>query len=681
MFVRDATGIWSEQAKLTASDGAASDLFGNSVSVSGDTALISAPYDDDQGDRSGSVYVFERDATGSWSEQEKLTASDGAAGDAFGFFVSVSGDTALIGAPDNQGSGSAYVFVRDATGTWSEQAKLAASDGAAGDIFGQSFSVLGNTALIGAPQDDDLGSVSGAVYVFVRDATGTWSEQAKLTASDGAAGDLFGNPVLVSGDTALIGARVDDDRGFHSGSVYVFVRDATGSWSEQAKLTASDGAANDVFGNSVSVSGDTALIGVARDDDRGDNSGSAYVFVRDATGNWSEQAKLTASDGAAGDVFGYSVSLLDGTALIGAAGNDDRGESSGSVYVFALDDPDGDGDGVLDVSDNCPAVPNPDQTDYDQDGVGDVCDLDDDNDGVDDGWDNCPFTPNPDQTDTDGDGQGDACDGDDDGDGIDDGLDNCPFAPNPLQTDTDGDDDGDACDTDDDDDGVEDGADNCPITANTDQEDLDGDNIGDACDADLDGDGLNNEDDNCPVNGNPAQDDTDGDGDGDGCDSDDDDDGVEDGGDNCPLIVNPDQADLDGDNIGNACDSELDGDGIPNDFDNCPFTPNVDQFDFDSDGEGDACDSDIDGDGVSNAADLCAGTPLGDLVEPSTGCSIAQLSPCEGPRGTTQTWRNHGKYVSSIVKSAKTFVEAGLITEAEKAAIISDAADSSCGFK
>ena len=339
--------ISAEQAKLTASDGADSDYFGYSVAVSGDgnTAVIGARYDDDRGSESGSAYVFTRSG-GSWTQQAKLTASDGAAGDVFGYSVAVSGDgsTAVIGAhgDDDRGSesGSAYVFTRSGS-SWTQQAKLTASDGAAGDIFGYSVAVSGdgNTAVIGAYGDDDRGIESGSAYVFTRSG-GSWTQQAKLTASDGAAGDVFdfGYSVAVSGDgsTAVIGAYGDDDRGSESGSAYVFTRSG-GSWTQQAKLTASDGAAGDVFGYSVAVSGDgsTAVIGAHGDDDRGSESGSAYVFTRSGS-SWTQQAKLTASDGAAGDIFGYSVAVSgDGnTAVIGAYGDDDRGIESGSAYVF-----------------------------------------------------------------------------------------------------------------------------------------------------------------------------------------------------------------------------------------------------------------------------------------------------------------------------------------------------------
>jgi len=269
-------------------------------------------------------------------EQQKITASDGASDDYFGYSVSISGDTAIVGAygNDDKGSysGSAYVFVRSGT-TWTEQQKLTASDGAAYDIFGESVSISGDTAIVGARHDDDKGSSSGSAYVFVRSGT-TWTEQQKLTASDGASSDWFGWSVSISGDTAIVGAYLDDDKGSASGSAYVFVRSGT-TWTEQQKLTASDGASSDYFGRSVSISGDTAIVGAYQDDDKGSASGSAYVFLRSGT-TWTEQQKLTASDGGSVDHFGYSVSISGDTAIVGAYRDDDKGSYSGSAYVFAL---------------------------------------------------------------------------------------------------------------------------------------------------------------------------------------------------------------------------------------------------------------------------------------------------------------------------------------------------------
>jgi len=324
---------FNEVAKLTASDAAVGDQFGTSVSISGDTAIVGAQGNDDAGSFSGSAYVFVRSGT-TWTEQAKLTASDPVTLDFFGFSVSISGDTAIVGASGSlfgSGPGFAYVFVRSGT-TWTEQAKLTASDAAAGDFFGFSVSISGDTAIVGAHGNDDTGSRSGSAYVFVRSGT-TWTEQAKLTASDPATLDDFGFSVSLSGDRAIVGARLDDDAGGNSGSVYIFDFDGT-SWT-QTKLTASDATAGDQFGRSVSISGDRAIVGALLDDDAGGNSGSAYIFDFDGT-SWT-QTKLTASDAAADDLFGIRVSISGDRAIVGAFFDDDAGGNSGSTYIFDFD--------------------------------------------------------------------------------------------------------------------------------------------------------------------------------------------------------------------------------------------------------------------------------------------------------------------------------------------------------
>jgi MYXO-CTERM domain-containing protein len=285
-------------------------------------------------------------------EQARLEASDGAAGDLFGAAVAVDGDTALVGAwADNtaqgENAGSVYVFVRSGT-SWTEQARLEASDGAADDFFGGSVALSGDTALVGSLSDTARGENAGSAYVYVRSGT-SWTEQAKLEASDGAADDWFGaSSVALSGDTALVGASRDDtERGEDAGSAYVFVRSGT-SWTEDAKLEARDGAGADFFGSSVALSGDTALVGAAG----GDTAGSAYVFVRSGT-SWTEQATLRASDGAAG--FGLRVALSGDTALVGAHLDDTaRGRGAGSAYVFVRSGTSWTEEAKLEASDGAP---------------------------------------------------------------------------------------------------------------------------------------------------------------------------------------------------------------------------------------------------------------------------------------------------------------------------------------
>jgi uncharacterized repeat protein (TIGR01451 family) len=228
-------------------------------------------------------------------------------------------------------SGSAYVFVRSGS-NWAEQAKLTASDAAAGDNFGISVAISGDTAVVGAFGDNtDAGDLSGSAYVFVRPGS-NWAEQAKLTASDAAASDSFGYSVAIDGDTAVVGAPNDSDAGYKSGSAYAFARSGS-SWTEQAKLTAPDAAEFDEFGTSVAVSDDTAVVGAFGDSDAGNSSGSAYVFVRSGS-SWTEQAKLTASDAAANDQFGFSVAISGDTAVAGAPNDNEAAFAAGAAYVL-----------------------------------------------------------------------------------------------------------------------------------------------------------------------------------------------------------------------------------------------------------------------------------------------------------------------------------------------------------
>ena len=222
--------------------------------------------------------------------------------------MSLSGDTAIVGAYGDDDfssdTGSAYVFIRDEGGNWTEQAKLRAGDATTRDFFGGSVAISGDTAVVGASVDDDGGTNSGSAYVFVRDGSGNWAPQTKLLPDDPSPFEQFGRSVSLSGETAVIGARFDGDDGeTNSGSAYVFVQDESGVWTRQAKLRADDATAGDQFGFSVYVSGSMAFIGAPFSDEGGSNSGSAYVFVRDETGRWAQQTRLLASDAGAGDQF------------------------------------------------------------------------------------------------------------------------------------------------------------------------------------------------------------------------------------------------------------------------------------------------------------------------------------------------------------------------------------------
>lgn len=345
VYVRDGNGQWMPQAQITAADGHKTDLFGYSVAIAGDTILIGARYVNLGGlSDVGAAYVFVR-ATGgtTWTQQAKLTAADAADGANFGYSVALSGNTAVIGAfMDNAGfplSGSAYVFVRIGN-TWSQQAKLIASDGALGDELGYSVAVDGDTAAITAfSADITPGTNNGAVYVFARDPGGpSWSQQQKLIASQTEAGASFGAGLAIAGDTLIAGAPFQDgSSGFSEGAAYVFVRSGA-IWEQRDILVASQPDGTGAFGLSVALNGSRAAIAAPyAQSDTAREAGTVYVFDRSTNGGWEQTAKLSASDGAAFDVFGSAVAMSGDTLVIGADNDDTAfGFGTGSGYVFEV---------------------------------------------------------------------------------------------------------------------------------------------------------------------------------------------------------------------------------------------------------------------------------------------------------------------------------------------------------
>jgi hypothetical protein len=368
VFVR--TGCtWTQRAKLIASDAATDDLLGASVSIFGDVVVVGAIFDDIAFSNQGSAYVFVKPA-GGWSgtmtQTAKLTASDAAVNDGFGTSVCIDGDTIVIGASSDDGiftdQGSAYVFVKP-SGGWvnmTQTAKLIASDPATTDVMGSGVTIVGDTVAISADRDDGAFTDQGSVYVFVKPGGG-WADMtqlAKLTASDAASLDTLGLGLSISGDTLVAGARFKNSS---QGAAYVFVK-PPGGWTnmtQSAKLTASDGAASDLFGSAVSISGETIAVGAGSDDGlAGANQGAVYKFLR-PPGGWvgalTENEKLTASDASANDQFGSSVALSSTTLLVGAVMDDVGVTDQGSGYVY--DGNDSDGDGVPDCGDVCASTP------------------------------------------------------------------------------------------------------------------------------------------------------------------------------------------------------------------------------------------------------------------------------------------------------------------------------------
>ena len=287
IFTRDSNGAWSQEQKITASDSAREDLFGLSVAIDDDRVIIGAYRDDDKGDNAGSAYIYVRGSDGTWDIESHIFANDARDGDQFGYAVDIAGDRALIGANlgkhNGNATGSAYIFTRQSNGSWTESEKITANDAMADDEFGQAVALTsdGARAIIGAYQDDDDGISSGSAYIFTRQSSGSWNEDAKITASDGAPVDQFGYAVAINDDgtQVSIGSPGDYDDNVASGSAYIFTRQTDGAWIEELKITATDADANDQFGWSVAITDSYAISSANYDDDKGTDAGAAYILA------------------------------------------------------------------------------------------------------------------------------------------------------------------------------------------------------------------------------------------------------------------------------------------------------------------------------------------------------------------------------------------------------------------
>ena len=332
VFTRSGT-TWTQQQKIVASDAEEFDYFGVSSAISGDTAVVGAYYEDTGGSSAGSAYIFTRSGT-TWSQQQKIQASDAAASDFFAHSVDIDGDTVVVGAfGEDTGAtnaGAAYIFTRSGT-TWSQQAKIQASDLQTGDYFAQSVGIDGDTVVLGARNEDTGGSDAGAAYIFTRSGT-TWTQQQKIVASDAQASDYFGIHLAISGDTVVVGAYVEDTTATDAGAAYIFTRSGT-TWSQQQKIQASDAEASDRFGYKVGISGDTVVVGAYQEDTGGSNAGAAYIFTRSGT-TWTQDKKIQASDAQAGDKFAGSVDIDGDTVVLGAQHEDTTASDAGAAYVF-----------------------------------------------------------------------------------------------------------------------------------------------------------------------------------------------------------------------------------------------------------------------------------------------------------------------------------------------------------
>ncbi len=332
----------TEVAQIIASDGQMYDFFGTSVSISADgTRVIVGALADENGTDSGSAYIYSL-VNSKWIEDAKLLASDGATGDMFGRSVSISSDgtwVAIGAAFTNDAgndSGSAYIFSL-VENTWVENTKLVASDAMAGDYFGWSVSISGDgsKAIIGGYKGDGNAVDSGSAYIFSRTGSG-WIEETKLSASDGISNASFGRSVSMSDDGArvVVGAYRDDYFGLGSGAAYIYSLQGS-MWVEESKLLASDGGSFDYYGYSVSMAddGSRVVVGAYQADANVSDCGAAYIYAN-TSGNWVEETKVTPSDGESGDAFGHSVSIAsNGTSvLVGASNN-----SLGYAYLFRFD--------------------------------------------------------------------------------------------------------------------------------------------------------------------------------------------------------------------------------------------------------------------------------------------------------------------------------------------------------
>ncbi len=321
--------------EITSSDGAVSDFFGKVMAISEDekTIAISSYNDDDLGNNSGSVYIFNQNNSGNWVETQKLNASDGQVDDVFGLSMTFAGETLAISAyKQNHNTGAVYLFDQSPTGVWEEVQKLLPSDTALYQQFGYSISGIENYLIIGAQNNAENGTNSGAAYIFNRDSNGTWIESKKLTASDGEAHDNFGISVAITTNTAVVGAWYDDDSIENSGAAYIFEY-LSNDWVEVAKVKASDISSGSGYATSVAIENQTLVVGAASINNNDTHTGSAYVYEK-SSGVWSQTQKLIPTNGAAQDRFGLHVAINNNRIVCGISGNDENGPSRGAVQVF-----------------------------------------------------------------------------------------------------------------------------------------------------------------------------------------------------------------------------------------------------------------------------------------------------------------------------------------------------------
>ena len=323
---------WTQKQKLVALDQQIDDRFGFSVSISGNTAIVGAPEEDTGGSKVGAAYIYQYNGS-KWNQKHKLQpfSFDKESGDNFGHSVAISGDTAIVGAPGEStgggNAGAAYIYKYNGS-IWLQTQKIQASDKRIGDFFGLSVAISGNTAIVSSPH----ANYGGSVYIYQYNGS-QWIEKTKLQGDNKEIGDYFGNSVAISGNTAVVGVYGEKTESVRTGAAYIYQYNGS-TWVKKTKLQASDKEKDDQFGRSVGISGDTVIVGAYGEDDLGNGAGSAYIYQYDGS-NWVEKSKFQAEETEALDAFGISVGISGDTVIVGAMGEDTGGSNAGAAYIFS----------------------------------------------------------------------------------------------------------------------------------------------------------------------------------------------------------------------------------------------------------------------------------------------------------------------------------------------------------
>ncbi|WP_204345530.1 T9SS type A sorting domain-containing protein [Psychroserpens algicola] len=361
---------WGQTQKIVASDRASADVFGWAVAIQGDIAIVSARDEEEQASDGGAVYIYFKDNSGNWNQTQKLFSLNQNQFDRFGQSLAIDGNYLIVGARGQDydennanfqnAAGAAYIFEKDGSGNWSQIQKIVASD--RGEtfqpVFGETVAISGNYIVVNKPTEmtglegqPNLAG-AGACYVFERNTIGSWEEVQKLVSPDRDQGERWGDfSTAISGNTIVVGCSLEtlDASGGNelasAGAAYIFERNSNGVWNEVQKLVASDREVGDTFGRSVAIDGDYLVVGADFEDAIANAAGAAYVFKRDSNGNWNEMQKITASNGATSDRFGFSIDIEGNRIIVGCpfrsfmVGSTNV-PSGGGAYIFERNDAD-----------------------------------------------------------------------------------------------------------------------------------------------------------------------------------------------------------------------------------------------------------------------------------------------------------------------------------------------------